>query len=38
VPITGRPSIGSTGFGQRSLIGRMRRPSPAAITTAWINR
>ena len=27
-PSTGRPSIGSTGFGQRSVSGRRRRPSP----------
>ena len=34
VAITGRPSIGRTGFGQSSVIGRRRLPSPAAITTA----
>ena len=33
-PSTGRPSIGSTGFGQRSVSGRSRVPCPAAITTA----
>ena len=34
VAITGLPSIGRIAFGQRSVIGRRRRPSPAAITTA----
>ena len=34
VPITGLPSIGSIGFGQRSVSGRSRRPSPAASTIA----
>ena len=29
VTITGRPSIGSTGFAYRSVSGRSRRPSPA---------
>jgi hypothetical protein len=36
VAITGLPSMGKTGFGQRSVIGRSREPSPAAITTASI--
>jgi hypothetical protein len=34
VTTTGRPSIGNTAFGQRSVIGRRRRPSPAAMTIA----
>ena len=33
VAITGRPSIGRIGFGQCSVNGRSRRPSPAANTT-----
>src|SRR5205085_323631 len=34
VAITGRQSIGRTGFGQRSVSGRNRLPSPAGITIA----
>ena len=34
VAMTGLPSIGRIGFGQRSLSGRMRVPSPAAMTIA----
>src|SRR4051812_30170070 len=34
VTTTGRPSIGSTGLAYRSVSGRRRVPSPAAMTTA----
>ena len=38
VATTGRPSTGSTGFGQCSVTGRRRVPSPAAITIAFTRR
>src|SRR5262245_28499766 len=36
--ITGRPTIGTIGFGLVTVRGRRRDPSPPAITTAFISR
>jgi hypothetical protein len=34
--MTGRPTIGTMGFGRVTVKGRRREPSPPAITTAFI--